>query len=179
MFDANPMRNAKPKRSTRYWTIGSKEMLMRFALPVLILLCATSVAVAQQPKIAPPVAEPSMTTGAGRFDGTWEVTLICPTHTDGALGYTYRFFAQVKDGFLRGQHGTEGRPGWLTLDGGIQPDGSAQIEARGLTGDPNYSVDRVPKTTPYRYHATARFDGSRGAGSRVETRICNLSFVKQ
>jgi hypothetical protein len=99
--------------------------------------------------------------------------------TDGALGYTYEFQARVKDSVLRGQYGSEGRPGYLTLSGTIKPDGSSLMSAHGITGDPKYSVDRVQKDTPYSYHVTARFEESRGTGSRVEVRACTLTFVKQ
>ena len=152
---------------------------MKFALLVLILLCASGVAVAQQPKTVSPAAEESLTLEAGRFDGTWDVTLVCPTHTDGGLGYIYQFVTGVQDGVLHGQHGSEGSPGSLTLKGKIQPDGSASLDARGHTADPSYSVGRAPRSTAYSYHITARFEGSRGTGSRVEARICNLSFVKR
>lgn len=114
-----------------------------------------------------------------RFDGKWDVTLDCPTHTDGAFAYTYRFVAAVQDGALRGENGIEGRPSWLLLTGTIQPDGSARLDARGLTGDPEYTVKRAFKSLPYRYHVDARFEGTRGSGRRIELRRCDLHFAKQ
>ena len=116
--------------------------------------------------------------GVARFDGTWDVTVVCPVHTDGALGFTYRFLAQVKDGILDGQHSDrEGLS--VTFKGKIQPDGSANLEARGVTADPKYSVGGVKKGTPFGWRAPARFEGSRGTGTRTELRICHLAFVKQ
>ena len=114
-----------------------------------------------------------------RFDGKWEVTLDCPTHTDGAFSYNYRFVADVKDGALRGENGIEGRPSWLLLTGTIQPAGSARLDARGLTGDPEYNVKRVSTSTPYWYHVDARFEGTRGSRRRLELHRCDLSFAKQ
>lgn len=38
-----------------------------------------------------------------RFNGTWQVTLDCPTAPDGASGYTFVFPATVSDGHLHGQ----------------------------------------------------------------------------
>jgi TolB-like protein len=116
---------------------------------------------------------------AGRFDGTWDVTLVCPRHTDGALGYSYQFVAQVKDGVFHGQYGTTGIAPFVVLDGEINPNGSAIISANGLTGDPKYNVNRTQKNISYSYHIDASFAGSRGTGKRIETRICDLTFVKR
>jgi class 3 adenylate cyclase len=113
------------------------------------------------------------------FDGVWNVTVSCPAAADGALGYKLEFVAQVKDGYLRGIHGTEGTPDSLRIEGQIQPDGNATLDAKGLTGDPKYSVKRTQKGSPYAYHVAARFDGSRGSGTRMELRPCDLRFVKQ
>lgn len=115
----------------------------------------------------------------GRFDGTWNVAIVCPLHTDGALGYTHKFQARVQDGVLRGQRGLEGSPGFLTLSGRINPDGSALLEAYGLTGDPKFAVDRAKDGTPYSFHVTASFEGTHGTGSRVEARVCTLTFDRQ
>ena len=92
---------------------------------------------------------------------------------------------QVKDGFLRGQVGTEGTTGWYQLQGNIQPDGNARLSAQGLTGDAKFNIKNaqtgVPyaKGLPYSYQAVALFEGSRGTGHRLAGRICNLAFVKQ
>ena len=85
----------------------------------------------------------------------------------------------MKDGFLRGIHGTEGIPDSRRIEGQIRPDGSATLDAKGLTGDPKYSVKRTQKGSPYAYHVAAHFEGSRGTGSRIELRPCDLRFEKQ
>ncbi|HTG01369.1 MAG TPA: FlgO family outer membrane protein [Nitrospirota bacterium] len=115
----------------------------------------------------------------GRFDGTWSVTIVCPQHTDGAMGYTLEFFAVVKEGNLSGQYGTKGEAPSLTLEGKINGDGSTVLTANGLTGDMKYNIGRARKSTPYSYHVSANFRDSRGTGKRIENRICNLVFVKQ
>ncbi|MBV9782407.1 MAG: hypothetical protein JO264_01170 [Acidisphaera sp.] len=112
------------------------------------------------------------------FDGTWSVYLICSATADGAFGYSYNFVAQVKNGLLHGEHGIKGQPDSLTIDGPIQPDGSALISASGLTGNPSSSVGRVPRQTPYSYHVKAHFDATVGTGTRLETRPCTMHFVK-
>lgn len=61
----------------------------------------------------------------------------------------------------------------------VKPDGTAKINAHGLTGDSDYAVGHVAKGTLYAYHVEARFEDSRGTGRRVELRPCDYSFVKQ
>ena len=95
------------------------------------------------------------------------------------MGYKFDFVAQVKDGFLTGERRIEGNPGWLKLQGSIQPDGSATLDAHGLTDDPKYSANSVAHGTPYAYHVAARFDATRGTGRRLELRVCDFRFAKQ
>jgi hypothetical protein len=89
-----------------------------------------------------------------------------------------RVIGQVKDGVFLAQHGVGGHASSLTLRGKIQSDGSATIDARGITGDPRYNLNNETKGTPYAYRAIARFDGSRGTGSRIDNRPCNLTFAR-
>jgi len=84
----------------------------------------------------------------------------------------------VKDAVLAGQFGTPGQPSSLTLSGKIEPDGNASIDAHGMTGDPRYTSNQMNKGSAYAYRADVRFDGSRGTGTRTETRPCTLTFVK-
>jgi hypothetical protein len=113
------------------------------------------------------------------FDGTWDVLALCPSTADGAFGYTLQFTAQVKAGVLHGLYGIQGKPSSMTLDGTIQPDGSAKFAAKGLTGDSDYTQAKVKPATPYGYDVTATFKSSRGTGTRVGgTRICNYSFTR-
>lgn len=127
-------------------------------------------------------AAPVLTTpSSGRFDGAWNVSLECPDHKEGtvARGYAFRFSAEVKDGVLRGQFRTLGAQGSLTLEGVIQADGNAELSAKGFTAEPEYAGKNVRPGTPYGYRLKARFDDSRGTGSRVEGRTCNYSFAKK
>ncbi|MGH8519503.1 MAG: hypothetical protein ACREUE_18780, partial [Panacagrimonas sp.] len=99
---------------------------------------------------------------AGRFDGVWSVTTVCQKHPDGGSGFTLHYSAQVKDGFLRGTHGTEGTANSLRLQGSIQPDGSAKLDAKGLTGDAKFNPKGMQGGVPYGYQVAAQFEGSRG-----------------
>jgi F0F1-type ATP synthase membrane subunit b/b' len=117
--------------------------------------------------------------GASRFDGLWNVTLVCPDAADGALGYSHFFSAQVKDGYLQGQLGTPGNPGSLELKGNIRPDGSARLYAKGYTGNPKYTVNQVKLGTPVEYEVEAQFEGAQGSGRRLQLRPCALIFAKR
>ncbi len=128
-----------------------------------------------------PSGSPAVAAGSdpAAFDGTYDVIALCPSTSDGAFGYTLQFTAQVTAGVLHGVYGTEGKPASMTLDGPIQPDGSAKFAAKGLTGDSDYTQAKVKSATPYAYDVNATFKGSRGTGTRVGgTRICNYSFQR-
>lgn len=154
---------------------------MKTAFALSAVFAAVSSTAIAQAGASPPylsASPPAVTAADTRFDGTWAVNLDCPTHVDGAFGYVYEFVVQVKDGRLSGEHGEPGRPGWLLLEGQIRADGSAALYAKGLTGDSKYSAGHVRKSLPYSYRATARFEGSKGSGRRIETRVCTFSFTR-
>jgi DNA-binding SARP family transcriptional activator len=139
--------------------------LRAFALSLLALVCATA-AVAEIWRYR-----------HFRFDGNWSVQLVC-SGADTALGYTYRFPAQVSDGILRGERGTAGTPGWLMIEGPIQSDGHAILNARGLTNDPERTPTRVAPGTPYSYTIDAHFGEDQGSGKRLELRPCAFDFYR-
>ena len=115
---------------------------------------------------------------ATRFDGTWDTTLSCSNST-GALGYSFQFPSTVKDGVLHGQKGDEGKPGWLQLDGNIQPDGTAKLYAKGLVGAKEYAVGHRPAGSEYGYHIEGTFSEKEGSGKRVEGRPCEVNFARK
>lgn len=135
-------------------------------------------AASEVPASLVPAGPVSATAGAGRFDGRWNVTLNCPK-TETAQGYVNSFVAQVRDGYLQGDFGTEGTPGSLRLQGSIQPDGTATLDAKGLTGDPKYNPTGGKAGTPYGYNVLAEFEGARGTGRRLQVRACDLTFARQ
>jgi hypothetical protein len=123
-------------------------------------------------------AEAKAALGVRRFDGSWLTTLSCQGAA-GALGFSYQFIAQVKDGHFHGQYGTEGKPGSLTLDGKIEADGTADLYGNGIVNSSTFAAGNAPKGTKFGYHVTGRFEDARGTGSRVEGRPCNYTFAKQ
>jgi hypothetical protein len=131
---------------------------------------------------AQPAAPAADRSAARRFDGVWDTTVSCPDVKEkGRLvkGYMLQFPVGIENGMLRGEHGAQNVSGWLSLEGRIEPDGSALLMARGLTGDPDFTLDRLQSGSPYAYSVKAHFDESRASGKRVELRPCELTFVKR
>lgn len=113
------------------------------------------------------------------FDGKWRTTLSCEPARD-ALGYSFRFVSEVKNGKLRGVYGAEGKPGSLLLEGTVSTDGTGKLYAMGHTGSKEYVPGRdTPRGTEYGYNIEAHFSGAAGTGARVEGRPCTLKFEKQ
>jgi hypothetical protein len=134
-----------------------------FAFGLSALLCAAS-ASAQD---------------AGRFDGKWDVSLACPSAPDGALPFTFNFTADVKNALLHGENGVAGRPGWMSLDGLINADGTASLDAHGLTGHSQFNTGHADPGISYHHIVTARFNDARGAGTWTTNRICDFTFTKE
>ncbi len=113
-----------------------------------------------------------------RFDGNWQATISC-TDAGETKGYTVQLAAQVKDGAFHGHHGIDGQPDSLSVDGAIQLDGSVELFAQGLTGNPRTTFGRVAPGSPFTYHIEAKFGTSSGSGTRVEARACNFTAIKR
>lgn len=130
--------------------------------------------------LAPACAQSPADT-ATRFDGAWNVTLTCPPHSDDedAKGYVHRFPADVKDGVLRGTHGTEGQPSWHLLSGTIAPNGTAALTLDGIVGNPDYAINNAQRGKPYSYRVRAQFEPASGSGQRVGRRKCDFAFKRR
>ena len=124
----------------------------------------------------PPVAAPSQ--GANRFDGNWTVVIRCGEE-GGARGYTIGLAGRVSNNVMTLSKGINGQPEWLTIQGSILPDGTAMLQASGLTGPTVYNTGAVPPGTPYGYTVRARFESAQGTGERLGTRPCSLAFSRQ
>ena len=55
-------------------------------------------------RLAGLAGKPPRALDAARFDGAWNVNVVCPPH-EAAAGYAIRMDAVVKDGVLEGQWG--------------------------------------------------------------------------
>ncbi len=116
---------------------------------------------------------------AGEFDGKWLTTVSCSAARD-ALGYSYRFVSEVKDGNFRGLHGTEGQPSSLLIEGKVSDEGTGKLYATGRTGSKEFVPGRdAPRGTEYSYSIEAHFRGATGSGTRVEGRPCTFRFEKR
>src|SRR5580700_3656198 len=122
---------------------------------------------------------PGFSLAEQRFDGKWLTTVSCQGARD-ALGYSFRFVSEVKNGKFRGLHGTEGKPSSLLIEGTVSADGTGKLYATGRTGSKEYVPGRdTPRGTEYSYSIEAHFKGTSGTGTRVEGRPCSLQFEKQ
>jgi hypothetical protein len=121
-------------------------------------------------------AAPVAAYGQGNFDGTWNVAVLCARSPDGALPYTWSFTAQVSGGMLLGHYKAPGTVPSGTLSGQISASGQALLTMRGLTGKPDYSIDRVQSGSMFAYTVTAQFTARSGSGKRNEMRDCTLNF---
>jgi len=115
---------------------------------------------------------------ASSFDGTWNVTLVCPPEA-GGREYTIHYKAEVKNGTLHGRYGSKDKPGSQTLDGSIAPDGTALFTATGVIGNPEAAMKYRNQGHPYTYKVDARFVGNQGSGTRQGDRPCTFTFVKR
>jgi hypothetical protein len=70
-----------------------------------------------------------------------------------------------------------GRP-MLVIDGEIDANGKAALNAHGVTGDGAFAFGAKPGT-PYAYTIDAQFERRRGTGKRNELRPCDLTFAKR
>jgi hypothetical protein len=122
---------------------------------------------------------PNISAAGERFDGKWLTTVSCEG-ARGALGYSFRFVSEVKDGKLRGLHGTEGEPSSLLIEGKIDAEGTGRLYATGHTGSKEYVPGRdTPRGTEYSYNIDAHFKDTSGTGTRIEGRPCSYQFEKQ
>jgi Caspase domain len=121
----------------------------------------------------------SATSDVVRFDGFWETTIVCESAGE-VLGWSRKFIGRVKNGIFHGQFGVEGKPGFDSYDGMIEPDGSIEFVSKGLTsGDSKRTLYHAPPGIMSSWRAAGRFEATRGSAIRVEGRTCNINFAKQ
>ena len=166
------------------WEASSLVGNFYFLGPTTVIVNPPASAAAPAPAAPPPAAPAQPKQAAapvpattGRFDGNWLVTVVCPPDPGGAKGYEINLPGTVKEGALHAQASRQEHS--LTITGAIQPDGTATLYADGIIGNEAYAANRGARGTAYKYTIAARFDGARGSGNRVQSRICNLTFAKQ
>jgi hypothetical protein len=126
---------------------------------------------------------PGASIAGGRYDGDWVTHLACEAHGE-TPAYKFMFPSTIKDGNFHGQHGEEGGPGYLVIDGKIADDGSAKLTAKGKVTQNHAHGVFAMKGDNYSYDIKAQFEDTKGTGTRNEGagilgRSCTFEFVKQ
>ena len=132
--------------------------------------------------VCSPILLGAQATG-GNFDGTWTTTMACEAHGQ-MPAYKWNFVGGIKDGNFHAQHGEEGGPGYLVIDGPINPDGSAKLHAKGTVSHSEAHGVFAMKGNNYDYNIEAQFTDTSGTGKRDEGagilgRSCTFEFTKQ
>src|ERR1035441_8307310 len=113
-------------------------------LATIALLVLSAVSIAQD--------HPDRSDHSLRFDGKWQDTVSCEP-SRGALGFSYRFMSDVRNGSFHGLHGTLDEPGYLVIDGTISDDGTGKLYATGKTLSKEYVPGTdTPRGTEFGYH---------------------------
>jgi hypothetical protein len=126
---------------------------------------------------------PAASIAGPKFDGNWTTHLACEAHGQ-TPAYKWEFPSTVKDGMFHGQHGDEGGPGYLVIEGKIADDGTSKLEAKGTVSQSNAHGVFAMKGNNYSYKIKAQFTDVKGTGSRDEGagvlgRNCTFEFTKQ
>jgi hypothetical protein len=100
----------------------------------------------QKAALAPPAPSGSKTV-TGKFDGEWDVKILCP-QTGNVGAYSKYMTASVKDSIFHAEDSTRGTAGWLAIDGKIGADGKATLVAKGLTGNPAATLGNARAGSP-------------------------------
>ncbi|HVN94609.1 MAG TPA: hypothetical protein VMT38_12990 [Terracidiphilus sp.] len=144
----------------------------------LKLLCALALCA----PFAAPLAV-SAQTAAGPFDGTWTTNMSCEA-SERMPAYTWTFVSTITNNAYHGQHGEQGGPGYMVMEGAINPDGSAKLHAKGTVQAGKAGLITQMKGNKYDYYVEAKFSGTSGTGKRDEGaeilgRPCSFEFTKQ
>jgi hypothetical protein len=126
---------------------------------------------------------PAASIAGPKFDGNWTTHLACEAHGQ-TPAYKWEFPSTVKDGMFHGQHGDEGGPGYLVIEGKIADDGTSKLEAKGTVSQSNAHGVFAMKGNNYSYKIKAQFTDVKGTGTRDEGagvlgRNCTFEFTKQ
>ncbi len=126
---------------------------------------------------------PGASTAGTRYDGDWTTHMACEAHGE-TPAYKFEFPSTIKEGVFHGQHGEEGGPGYLVIDGKIADDGSAKFEAKGHVSQNHAHGVFAMKGNNYSYNIKAHFEDTKGTGTRDEGagilgRPCTFEFVKE
>jgi hypothetical protein len=119
----------------------------------------------------------------GHYDGSWTTTMACEA-SNRMPAYKWAFVSTIANGSFHGQHGEEGGPGYLVIDGPINNDGSAKLHANGTVQPGKAGLVTQMKGNKYDYYIEAKFTDTTGTGKRdvgagILGRPCTFEFNKQ
>ena len=119
----------------------------------------------------------------GRFDGAWTTNMSCDA-SERMPAYKWTFVSTIASGTFHGQHGEEGGPGYLVIDGTIGADGTGKLHAKGKVTAGKAGLVTELKGNKYDYYIDATFTDTSGTGKREEGagilgRPCSFAFTKQ
>jgi hypothetical protein len=149
---------------------------------VVLLLFAAAAAMAQTPTAAQagtsPIAAPSE-----HYDGNWTTSMACDA-SEHMPAYKWTFSGAIANNMFHAQHGEQGGPGYLVIDGPIKDDGTAKLHAKGTVQAGKAGIVTQLKGNKYDYYIEAKFTDSTGTGKRDEGagilgRPCSFEFTKQ
>jgi hypothetical protein len=117
------------------------------------------------------------------FDGTWTTTMSCEESSH-MPAYQWTFQSTIANGVFHGQHGEEGGPGYLVIDGPINNDGSGKLKAKGTVQAGKAGLVTQLKGNKYDYNIEAKFTDTTGTGTRdkgvgILGRACDFTFAKK
>ena len=120
---------------------------------------------------------------ASPFDGTWTTTMACDASTH-MPAYQWTFLSTIANGSFHGQHGEEGGPGYLVVDGPVNNDGHAKLHAKGTVRPGKAGIVTELKGNKYDYYIEAKFTDTTGTGTRdkgagILGRPCDFQFTKR
>ena len=126
---------------------------------------------------------PGAAVAGGQYDGNWTTHMACEAHGE-TPAYKFVFPSTIKDNNFHGQHGEEGGPGYLVIEGKIADDGNAKLSAKGTVTQNHAHGVFAMKGNNYSYNIKAQFEDTKGTGTREEGagilgRPCSFEFVKQ
>ena len=124
----------------------------------IALICAPALLLAQS--------------AGGPFDGTWTTNMSCDA-SEHMPAYTWTFVSTITNSTFHGQHGEEGGPGYMVMDGTIGANGSAKLHAKGKVSAGKAGLITQMKGNKYDYYVDAKFDGH--FGNRQAGRGCGDS----
>jgi hypothetical protein len=116
------------------------------------------------------------------FDGNWTTTMSCDA-SEHMEAYKWTFKATIANGIFHGQHGNEGGPGYMVIDGPIKDDGSAKLHAKGTVQAGKAGLVTQLKGNKYDYYVEAKFTDTTGTGTRdkgagILGRPCEFQFKR-